>query len=115
MNNYLNIMNYTILIFLPVTDWHSKIITQFIAWGWTVSGGGNGSYFVDNGTLSSSLAFGVNLKEKESTRDVCNKITDFLNKDEISFFGVVVESQGFMSWQSSTTVLKKKEDTVYRG
>lgn len=107
---------YYIIIFLPVTNWLSKILSEFILCGWKISSGGPKPD--SEGTLSGRIALWIesDSQEFDTTVKVHEKAQDILNRNEISFFGIVIVTGSFsLSLSPSNTELKKEPKTTYRG
>jgi hypothetical protein len=107
---------YYIIIFLPVTDWLSKIITELIILGWKVSPAASSKKPIDFGTLSGCIGLAAEFESTEfdTPLKVLGKVKEILNKNEISFFGIVIENNGKMAWAPSNTEHKKEPKTAYR-
>ena len=109
--------NYTIIIFLPVTDWLSKITTEFLILGWKISPCAEDNKLIHPGTLSGSISFSAEIDQSKfnTTQKVRDFLLSFLSQNEISFFGIVVHKKSAISWAPSATKLKIEPKSVYRG
>jgi hypothetical protein len=81
--------SYNLFIVLPTLEWHDKIISKLISFGWSVSAAGDKKSLVENGPLGGIISLiveKVNL-DYPNFRDEIRKI---LKEMEISYYAVIV-------------------------